>query len=55
MAYKIDFGEKLFSSLKLTVLLAFKEPGNQTYIIKKIMRNPLFLGQKSEDATEKDK
>ena len=24
-------------------------------MVKKIMRDPLFLGQKSEDATEKDK
>lgn len=32
-----------------------KKKGNQTDMVKKIMRNPLFLGQKSEDATEKDK
>lgn len=29
--------------------------GRSTYMVKKIMCDPLFLGQKSEDATEKDK
>lgn len=29
--------------------------GRQQLMVKKIMRNPMFLGQKSENATEADK